>query len=91
MQAKLAGETAEAEEKKDNYLKSAYVNIPHHKKTYKGGEDAWICTEQIVAVADGVGGWNSKGVDPGLFSRELAWHVLTKYQMETVFGLKKTY
>ena len=72
-------EATEAEQKQSNYLRSAYVNIPHHKKIYKGGEDAWISTDQIVAVADGVGGWNNKGVDPGLFSRELCWHVLCKY------------
>lgn len=24
-----------------------------------------------MAVADGVGGWNDRGVDPALFSREL--------------------
>ena len=58
---------------------------------FKGGEDSWICTEQIVAVADGVGGWNNRGVDPGLFSRELCWHVLCKYQWETVFANKKQF
>jgi serine/threonine protein phosphatase PrpC len=25
----------------------------------------------LLAVADGVGGWNEKGVDPSLFSKEL--------------------
>lgn len=25
----------------------------------------------MIAVADGVGGWASKGVDPGLFSKQL--------------------
>ena len=44
-----------------------------------------------MAVADGVGGWNNKGVDPGLFSRELAWHVLSKYQIDTVFKGKPRY
>jgi hypothetical protein len=27
------------------YLKSSYANIPDQKKTYKGGEDSWICTD----------------------------------------------
>ena len=67
------------------------MNIPHYKKTYKGGEDAWICTDQLVAVADGVGGWNNRGVDPGLFSRELCWHVLSKYHVDTVFKSMQRY
>ena len=41
-----------------------------------------------MAVADGVGGWNNKGVDPGLFSRELSWHVFAKYHIDTVFNRK---
>jgi protein phosphatase PTC7 len=72
-------------------LKSAYANIPDQKKTYKGGEDAWICTDQLVGVADGVGGWNNRGVDPGLFSRELSWHVLAKYHIDTVFHNKRRF
>jgi hypothetical protein len=60
-------------------LISAYCNIPHHEKAYRGGEDAWICTESLIAVADGVGGWNRKGVDPGIFARELCSHVLSRF------------
>ena len=47
--------------------------IPHIDKRAKGGEDAFLVTKDAacIAVADGVGGWNSKGVDPALFSNEL--------------------
>lgn len=33
-------------------------------------------SENLLAVADGVGGWASKGIDPGIFARELCGHVL---------------
>lgn len=58
-------------------LVSAAVQIPHPDKAYKGGEDAFIISEDgmMVAVADGVGGWNDVGVDPALFSKELCHHV----------------
>ena len=34
-----------------------------------------MLSESLIAVADGVGGWNNKGVDPGIFARELCGHV----------------
>lgn len=33
------------------------------------GEDSFFLSPQIVGVADGVGGWNESGVDPGEISR----------------------
>jgi protein phosphatase PTC7 len=38
-----------------------------------GGDDAYfICSsEQVVGVADGVGGWADMGVDAGEYAREL--------------------
>ena len=35
--------------------------------------------DSLIAVADGVGGWNDHGVDPGLFSRELCANVWEEY------------
>ena len=72
--------TQRAEAKSQNTLLSAYKNIPHWEKAHRGGEDAWICTDSLIAVADGVGGWNRKGIDPGIFARELCSHVLNRYQ-----------
>eukprot|EP00761_Pharyngomonas_kirbyi_P012518 gb/GECH01012545.1/.p1 GENE.gb/GECH01012545.1/~~gb/GECH01012545.1/.p1 ORF type:complete len:327 (+),score=49.56 gb/GECH01012545.1/:1-981(+) len=47
--------------------------IPHPEKAYKGGEDAHFTYEgqryTILGVADGVSGWASVGVDPGLFAK----------------------
>lgn len=45
--------------------------IPHPEKAYKGGEDALYTSENVLVVADGVGGWADQGVDPGLYSKKL--------------------
>ena len=56
-----------------NYLQSYVCSIPHAKKKLTGGEDAYVLTADgsLTAVADGVGGWKKKGVDPAEFSNEL--------------------
>lgn len=47
--------------------------LPHPDKVETGGEDAhFICTdEQVIGVADGVGGWANVGVNAGLYAQEL--------------------
>ena len=45
--------------------------MPHPAKKAKGGEDAASITDNIVIVADGVGGWADSGVDPAKFPRML--------------------
>lgn len=64
-----------------NVLLSSATMLPHAKKKQKGGEDAWVIAsdKSMVAVADGVGGWNRKGVNPALFSNELVKHFLNNY------------
>lgn len=54
-------------------LLSGACTLPHPKKVKTGGEDAYfICSkEQVVGVADGVGGWADVGVDAGDYAREL--------------------
>ena len=34
-------------------------NIPHFQKRLKGGEDAWCAQNDLIIVADGVGGWSN--------------------------------
>lgn len=53
-------------------LQSAFVSMPHPDKLEKGGEDAFFTMHKSLAVFDGVGNWNKQGVDPGLYSKELA-------------------
>ncbi|KAJ7558379.1 hypothetical protein O6H91_04G036600 [Diphasiastrum complanatum] len=54
-------------------LQSGACCLPHPEKEKKGGEDAYFIasTEQVVGVADGVGGWADVGVDAGQYAREL--------------------
>jgi hypothetical protein len=54
-------------------LLSGACCLPHPLKSETGGEDAYfICSEeQVVGVADGVGGWADVGIDAGNYAREL--------------------
>jgi protein phosphatase PTC7 len=47
------------------------IIIPHDDKKFRAGEDAASTTDHMLVVADGVGGWANKGVNPGLYSRKL--------------------
>ena len=60
------------------YFVSKTIIIPHDDKKHRGGEDAAAHDHQILIVADGVGGWERHGVDPGLFSRALVAGVLER-------------
>ena len=53
----------------NRYFRYAASNIPHVSKRQKGGEDAWVATPSLLVVADGVGGWANRGIDPGKFSK----------------------
>ncbi|OEH76534.1 protein phosphatase [Cyclospora cayetanensis] len=53
------------------YLDAHQAVIPHPAKRQRGGEDAAFCSTRCLVVADGVGGWESSGVDAGLYSKEL--------------------
>ncbi|KAL0343318.1 UNVERIFIED_CONTAM: putative protein phosphatase 2C 80 [Sesamum angustifolium] len=54
-------------------LLSGACYLPHPAKEETGGEDAhFICAdEQVIGVADGVGGWADVGVNAGEYAREL--------------------
>lgn len=53
---------------KSFYFQSGGAMIPHDTKLEKGGEDAYFATRMAAGIADGVGGWASKGIDPGIYS-----------------------
>lgn len=61
--------------------------IPHYKKKQTGGEDSFLVCDDLVMVADGVGGWAGKGIDPGKFSRELRDHIKEEYEKRKCYGL----
>ncbi|KAL7696218.1 protein phosphatase 2C [Lotmaria passim] len=45
--------------------------IPHPKKAYRGGEDAYLSHPYAVGVADGVGGYAAQGIDPATYTRNV--------------------
>jgi len=49
--------------------------MPHPEKLAKGGEDALYASRQVMAVADGVGGWTEMGIDPAKYSRKLCTNI----------------
>ncbi|CAA0839578.1 Probable protein phosphatase 2C 55 [Striga hermonthica] len=73
----LSGLALSVEEKRldDRTLKflSGACYMPHPDKEKTGGEDAhFICgDEQVIGVADGVGGWADVGVNSGDYARQL--------------------
>jgi len=67
--------TCKDESKQPNYFDFGVKVIPHPQKAYKGGEDAYFAQKNILAVADGVGGWADYGVDPALYSKELCSNI----------------
>ena len=57
------------------HLRAALTQIPYYKKRDRGGEDAYILSEELCCVADGVGGWSESGIDPAIFSRKLCKNI----------------
>lgn len=49
----------------------SFSMIAHPQKVLKGGEDAFFITDFVVGIADGVGGWVDKGIDPALYANKL--------------------
>lgn len=70
-------------------LLSGSCYLPHPAKEETGGEDAhFICgDEQVIGVADGVGGWADVGVDAGEFARELMSHSFRAVQEEPTHAI----
>jgi protein phosphatase PTC7 len=56
--------------------------IPHPDKVAKGGEDAFFVNEKLISVADGVGGWASYGVDPGLYSKSFCRNIKMLFEKD---------
>ena len=55
------------------WLRAFVRGEPHPDKKAKGGEDASMVSGcgRVLAVADGVGGWAARGVDPAIYSNGL--------------------
>lgn len=57
------------------YFKFGSSNIPHVSKRHRGGEDAWLANDDLLVVADGVGGWARHGIDSGEYSKQLVHNI----------------
>ena len=53
------------------YFKFGTSLEPKPEKKEKGGEDALYASKNMIAVADGVGGWLDQGIDPAEYSYNL--------------------
>ena len=53
------------------FFRHKTVIIPHDDKKHRMGEDAALASNNLLVVADGVGGWVRSGIDPGFYSRHL--------------------
>ncbi len=73
-----------AEEESGKSQKARFVHktiiIPHDQKKFRGGEDAASTIDTMLVVADGVGGWANKGVNPGLYSRKLTETITATFE-----------
>ena len=58
-----------------NYFNAGVWFQPHYQKIKKGGEDAASLSSNVIAVADGVGGWAESGIDPAIFSKRLCKNI----------------
>ena len=52
-------------------FKGGLANQPKLEKIQTGGEDALYYSDNLLAVADGVGGWALQGIDSSKYSRKL--------------------
>ncbi|CAI2377645.1 unnamed protein product [Moneuplotes crassus] len=73
----------------EGYFESGSTIIPHPDKVDKGGEDALIVKDGLISVADGVGGWATSGVDPGLYSKQLIKFIGQEYEKNNEFTPKE--
>ncbi|KAJ4966063.1 hypothetical protein NE237_017912 [Protea cynaroides] len=53
------------------FLSSGTAMLPHPSKALTGGEDAFFVAHNWLGVADGVGQWSLKGINAGIYAREL--------------------
>ena len=75
------------------YFHCAAKNSPKFKWRYKGGEDAYLISDnkRFIGVADGVGGWNSYEVCSGKLSKFLCKRLAELYGADTSRDLKSIF
>ena len=67
--------SSEASQRNFNIFNLGIYLNPNFEKRKKGGEVAASLADNMLAVADGVGGWITSGVDPAIFARKLCRNI----------------
>ena len=73
----------------DTFFQSKTIIIPKDDSILKGGEDSADSSDGLLTVADGVGGWAARGIDSGIFSREVTKNVLQGWQTDKSLTAKE--
>jgi serine/threonine protein phosphatase PrpC len=63
--------------------------IPEASRKIKGGEDAYFSSGKLQAfgIADGVGSWNLKGIDSGIFTKTFISYVMEVIRTDFPFDV----
>ena len=75
LRAFSSGQSVDPSSIRVNKFHSGISMVPHPAKKHKGGEDAASVSDNLIAVADGVGGWAESGVDPAKYSKLLCTNI----------------
>ena len=70
-------------------FKYSQYMLPRMDKKEKGGQDAILALENVLVVADGVGGWADQGIDPGLFSKQLITNIKQQLILSKEYYIEK--
>lgn len=58
-------------------------------KKQKGGEDAWVASNNLIVICDGVSGWAYQGIDSGVYSKTLVSSIKQKFDQDPSQELKQ--
>lgn len=62
-----------------HHFRFASAGRPGPNKKNPKGEDAYYVNDVFMVVADGVGGWANRGIDPSLYSNKLVDNCKTNF------------
>ena len=71
------------------YFRFGTANIPHPEKVGRGGEDGYWASDSLLVVADGVGGWADRGIDPGKYAKQLVHNIVGFHKVNRSLDTRK--
>ena len=74
-------QVTQSQQSQTPYFHVAYRNEPKFEKRYKGGEDAWLISDdrKFIVACDGVGGWGDLDICSGIYSKWLCKELARLY------------